>query len=568
MFFGIYGTIYNEGSLFKSKEDTTLFTYNSGVYDDGKNHFDLETPEIHASFWKRFKLPPTKEVYNYIAEHRNMLFSDTYRRELGAQYTPKKLVELQWKMLAKQGIFPDSDVVWLDFACGTCNLLVDIPDKRNCFVSTYEAGDVNICRTNGFQNVIQYDFLDKNRMPEFLYRGRQTNIVDIIKDIKKPVVVVMNPPYEENKAFMFLDKIQNHIKNFTCFWYCSDSDIKKKEKRTAWFFHKFKVLDCALVNAEIFGLKRWGLLMSVLKYGGKTSPVLSDFKLQVWETKQNVRTKEWELIDARNGKPLIYKEKTTYLDYAKKNIVAQNTGGKELHKMGYKGGVFYLDNEKQDFSITESNLETALVAAGTVWNSHSEWYDDPIYCPLDDEGNIKEFDKEMIADSILLAMCYKSNKAKKGFSIFTEKELELPVHSLKAMKNGQMFYDWFAPYKANLSEEGIDLYNKMLEVYKYYFRYFGINADKNVGLNELKLAIMQQKVNATAEKQCFDTSITGNNNGSRIGAGSKWTPKTADRLHNTTVFGKYDHALVALMTKQYERFIDYGMIDAMPSCVR
>jgi hypothetical protein len=41
-------------------------------------------------------------------------------------------------------------------------------------------------------------------------------------------------------------------------------------------------------------------------------------------------------------------------------------------------------------------------------------------------------------------MCYKSNKAKEGFSIFTEKELELPAHSLKAMKNGQMFYDWFA----------------------------------------------------------------------------------------------------------------------------
>ena len=135
-------------------------------------------------------------------------------------------------------------------------------------------------------------------------------------------------------------------------------------------------------------------------------------------------------------------------------------------------------------------------------------------------------------------------------------------------KNGQMFYDWFAPYKANLSVEGIDLYNKMLEVYKYYFRYFGLNADKNVGLNELKLSIIQQKVNATAEKIKFDNSITGNNSGARVGAGSKWTPKTADRLHNTTIFGEYDLALVALMTKQYKRFIDYGMIESMPSCVR
>jgi hypothetical protein len=564
------GTVYNDSDnkLFKGKEDTTLFTYSAGVYDDGNKHFDLETPEIHDSFWKRFKLPPTKEVYNYIAERRNMLFSDEYRRQLGAQYTPPELVKLQWEMLAKQGIFFFFYVVWLDFACGTCNLLVDIPDKSYCFVSTYEAGDVNICRANGFQNVMQYDFLNNDRMPQFLYRGNQTNIVDIIKDIKKQVVVVMNPPYEENKAYQFLNKIQNNIKNFTCFWYCSDSDIKKKDKRAAWFSHKFRVLDCALVNAEIFGLKRWGLLMSALKYGGKSSPVLSDFKLKVWETKQNARAKQWELIDARKGNPLIYKETITYLDYVKKNIIANNTGGKELHKLGYKGGIFYIDNDKEDFSITETNLESALVAAGTIWNSHSEWYDDVIYCPLDSDGNIKKFDSQMIADSILLALCYKSNKAKEGFSIFTEKELGLPAHSLKAMKNGQMFYDRFASYKANLSPEGIDLYNKTLEVYKYYFRYFGLNADKNVGLNELKLAIMQQKVNATANKQCFDTSITGNNNGSRIGAGSKWTPKTADRLHNTTIFGEYDKALVAIMTRQYKRFIDYGMIDAMPSCVR
>ena len=89
-----------------------------------------------------------------------------------------------------------------------------------------------------------------------------------------------------------------------------------------------------------------------------------------------------------------------------------------------------------------------------------------------------------------------------------------------------------------------------------------------MGLNELKLAIMQQKVDATAEKQCFDTSITGNNNGSRIGAGSKWTPKTADRLHSATIFGDYDRALVALTTKQYQRFIEYGMVEAIPSCVR
>jgi hypothetical protein len=363
-----------------------------------------------------------------------------------------------------------------------------------------------------------------------------------------------------------LNKIQNNIKNFTCFWYCANGNIQKKENRDAWFSHKFKVLNCTLINAKIFGIKEWGLLMSVLKYDGKTVPVLSDFKMQVWETKQNARTKEWELIDIRKGQPLTYKETTPYIDYVRKNIITKNTGGKMLHKINYKAGIFYLDDEQNGFTITTFNLEAALVAAGTVWNTHSKWYDETVYCPLDGDGNIKEFDNEMTADSILLAMCYKSNKAKEGFSLYSESELGLPAHSLKAMKNGQMFYDWFAPYKANLSTEGKELYDKMREVYKYYFRYFGLNADKNVGLNELKLAIMQQKINATAEKRSSSISITGAN--TRIGVGSKWSPQTSDRLHGSGIFTAYDRALVALMTKQYERFIAYGMIDGMPSCVR
>jgi len=444
------GTIYNDNNLFQGKEYTTSFTYSNGIYDDGSKYFDLEVPEIHTSFWKRFKLPPTKEVYNYIAEHRNMLFSDEYRRELGAQYTPKKLVELQWKMLAKQGIFPDSDVVWLDFACGTCNLLIDIPDKSYCFVSTYEDGDVNICRANGFQNVRQYDFLNHpDRMPEFLYRGKQTNIVDIIKDIKKPVVVVMNPPYEERKMVLFINKIQQNIKNFTCFWYCREHDIRKKSNRDSWFHNKFKVLDCAMVNAQIFGLKRWGIIMSVLKFGGKTSPVLSDFKLQVWDTKQDIRTKQWELIDVRNGKPLIYRETIDYLDFAKKNIVAKNTSGKELHWKQYniqpQNGMSYSYYQTMIEGKWIKNSETAdllfkekYIEFNKKWEEKFSW---EFYKPLakEDEyifnslhiptsNNQKSFNEQILSISKLTidklndAELSKNITLKKGDKVITKLE--------------------------------------------------------------------------------------------------------------------------------------------------
>jgi predicted DNA-binding protein (UPF0278 family) len=78
---------------------------------------------------------------------------------------------------------------------------------------------------------------------------------------------------------------------------------------------------------------------------------------------------------------------------------------------------------------------------------------------------------------------------------------------------------------------------------------------------------MQGKVNATAEKRTFDTSITGNN-GSRVGENSKWTPSKADKQYNTSIFSDYDKSLVKLMEKQYNRFIEYGMIDSIPSCLR
>ena len=205
---------------------------------------------------------------------------------------------------------------------------------------------------------------------------------------------------------------------------------------------------------------------------------------------------------------------------------------------------------------------------GVLWNTHLKWYDEVIYCPLDEDGNVRDFDEQMIADSILLAMCYISNGTKEGFSLFTETELGLPAHSLKAMKNGKMFYDWFAPYKANLSEEGKELYDKMLDVYRFYFKHFGINANKNVGLNELKLSFMQETVNPTFEKVKYDNSITGNNTGSRVGANSSWRVSVVSRRYGTEIFSLYDSCLVRLMEKQYSRFIGYGMIDSEPSCVR
>jgi len=78
---------------------------------------------------------------------------------------------------------------------------------------------------------------------------------------------------------------------------------------------------------------------------------------------------------------------------------------------------------------------------------------------------------------------------------------------------------------------------------------------------------MQNKVNPTFQLANNKISVSGTG-GTRIGENSKWTPSKADRLHQTTIFTAYDKSLLKLMTKMYERFIEYGMIDEMPGNVR
>ena len=227
------------------------------------NHDNYYADLSHQQFWENYKLPPTREVYNYIAEHRNMFFDDTYRKERGAQYTPRILVEKQWEILTKNDLPSSADVIWLDFACGTCNLLMDVPDKSKCFVSTIDEGDVLISKMNGFTNCVKFDFLANKDMPKFMYKGAETDIIKIIKEENKPVVIVMNPPYEKKKYLEMLDKMINKIKNFRIFYYTMGTFVEQNEI----FDYKCKLIDGILSNKIAFGLKNTPLPMLLMEFG-------------------------------------------------------------------------------------------------------------------------------------------------------------------------------------------------------------------------------------------------------------------------------------------------------------
>ena len=550
-------TVYNPiMDLFNNKvnESSTPFIYENGKYIARTEFYTIKSDELHKQFWNNYKLPPTEEIYNYIAEHRNMFFDETYRKERGAQYTPRVLVEKQWEILTKNDLPADADVIWLDFACGTCNLLIDVPDKSKCFVSTIDEGDVIIAKMNGFKNCVQFDFLANNEMPNFLYKGEATDILQIIKAENKPVVVVMNPPYEKKRYKQMLDKMVAKLKNFKIFYYTMGAFVERNEI----FEYKCKIIDGMLSNKFIFGLTNTPLPMLLLQFGKGSRPhITGTLTLPVFEPK-NDKWDNWILKYKRN---ITFKNKQTLKKQIEKQILEKyNSKEKLLTTMSFIKVPFL--GEKGKYKVCKNNLQECLLFAGTYFNSHiNYYYDDMIY------ATDKEFDKTFIADALLLAMCYITNKTSFCFSIFSEIELGLPVHSLKAMPNGEMFYDFMNKYKDDLSADAKDLRKKTLAMYHWYFRHFGINANKNVSLAELKLSIMQNKVKVSFKKTNNKVSVTGFGN-TRIGVNSKWTPSKADRLHETNIFTAYDKALLTLQTKMYERFIEYGMIDEMPKNVR
>ena len=192
-----------------------------------------------------------------------MFFDDTYRKERGAQYTPRILVEKQWEILTKNDLPSSADVIWLDFACGTCNLLMDVPDKSKCFVSTIDEGDVLISKMNGFTNCVKFDFLANKDMPKFMYKGAETDIIKIIKEENKPVVIVMNPPYEKKKYLEMLDKMIKYLKNFKIFYYTMGTFVEQNEI----FDYKCKLIDGILSNKIAFGLKNTPLPMLLMEFG-------------------------------------------------------------------------------------------------------------------------------------------------------------------------------------------------------------------------------------------------------------------------------------------------------------
>jgi hypothetical protein len=178
---------------------------------DGKA-FELSSIAGYRRFWTIYHRPPDQEYRDYLLERRDSLLPIDERSFKGAFYTPLKLVDKAYDLLAETlgKNWQKNYIIW-DMCCGVGNLEVKHSNHRNIFMSTLDKADIDVmtaARTCAVASRFQYDYLNDdiddwgnldyaltNKLPKAL----QQAIADSKngdKDAKK-ILVLMNPPYAE-----------------------------------------------------------------------------------------------------------------------------------------------------------------------------------------------------------------------------------------------------------------------------------------------------------------------------------------------------------------------------------
>ncbi len=188
--------------------DTPLFMLGGKTYE-------LSSLAGYRRFWAIYHRPPHQEYREYLLERRDSLLPLDERSFKGAFYTPLKVVDKAYDLLAKTlgKNWQQKYIVW-DMCCGVGNLEVKHSNHRNVFMSTLDQADLDVMkasRTCMAATHFQYDYLNDdiddfcrfdytrtNKMPEAL-RQAIADARENKKDAKK-ILILMNPPYAESGA--------------------------------------------------------------------------------------------------------------------------------------------------------------------------------------------------------------------------------------------------------------------------------------------------------------------------------------------------------------------------------
>lgn len=400
------------------------------VYDEYIIHA-IQNAEGYDAFWRKYKRPPEQREYLKILEHSAELYTDSYRRDTGGEYTPTCFVELQNLLLAQH--YNLNDFIVCDPCAGVGNLENQFSKeyKPYCYLSTLEQMDVDICRIKGFDNAMRFDYLKDENQPRWKHRGYISDISEIARREGRKLMVVMNPPYTRRKghkddlALEFFDKVLR-LQPDVIVYYC----------KTEFFLHPtvshfaqsgYHVVTHAFSNArETFKLSEWPVSLVIFD---RTEGEPFDGK--------HVTADRFE-VDGKDKK-LHYINTYTY-DNQRPSLVKEveekikdNDTGMRLGQWTNQNYCLVLSNRNNSNRlITMRNLKYALLLKGINFNTHGKYFETS---NLTYRGTVDEIPDELFSDAIMMSQFYKgllfTNKGERNFIMpFTAEELGCGVNDL------------------------------------------------------------------------------------------------------------------------------------------
>lgn len=189
-----------------------LFSGDKPVFIIGADQYELASERGYRNFWNIYHRPPEQKHRHYLLERRDSLLPLDDQKFKGAFYTPLHIVDKAYDQLnATLGTdWQEKYIVW-DMCAGVGNLEAKHSNLRNVFMSTLDAEDVTIMRSNpafAGAEIFQYDYLNDDvtdfgeidyslsgKVPQALRQA----IADARagKEDAKPILVLINPPYGE-----------------------------------------------------------------------------------------------------------------------------------------------------------------------------------------------------------------------------------------------------------------------------------------------------------------------------------------------------------------------------------
>jgi hypothetical protein len=209
-----FADIMHDGKNATIKELPARLAYEgeTPIFMLGGKAYELGSTAGYRRFWTIYHRPPDQEYRGYLLERRDSLLPLDERSFKGAFYTPLKVVDKAYDLLAETlgKNWQKNYIIW-DMCCGVGNLEVKHSNHTNIYMSTLDQADIDVMkasRTCVIASRFQYDYLNDdiddwgnldyaltNKLPKAL----QQAIADSkngVKDAKK-ILVLMNPPYAE-----------------------------------------------------------------------------------------------------------------------------------------------------------------------------------------------------------------------------------------------------------------------------------------------------------------------------------------------------------------------------------